>query len=67
MASLTVPEEPRTRTPNRRRSSSIINHVEPETIDEQSDQSSLPNLNADWVNSKGTSHFHIPRIFLYTL
>lgn len=40
---------------NRRRSSSIISRLEPETIEEQSDQSSLPNLNADWVNNKGKS------------
>lgn len=53
MSSLTVPEKTGTKAPNRRRSSSIINHVQPETIDEQSDQSSLPNLNADWVNNKG--------------
>lgn len=49
-ASLSVSEKP---GHNRRRSSSIINHIEPETIEEQTDQASLPNLNADWVNNKG--------------
>jgi len=43
----------------RRRSSSIIGHLEPETIEEQSDQSSLPNLNASWVNNKGAWAIHI--------
>ncbi|KAF5100247.1 hypothetical protein D0Z00_001349 [Geotrichum galactomycetum] len=43
----------------RRRSSSIISHVEPETIEELSDQKSLPNLNANWVNTKGAWIIHI--------
>lgn len=51
-STLSVTENP-SKAPNRRRSSSIINRIEPESIEEQSDQSSLPNLNADWVNSKG--------------
>lgn len=39
----------------RRRSSSILQvyHEPPEPIEQLSDQSALPNLNADWVNSKG--------------
>lgn len=37
----------------RRRSSSIISHVQPETIEEQIDQAALPNLNANWVHNKG--------------
>lgn len=45
--------------PHRRRSSSIIAHLQPETVEEQSDQLSLPNRNATWVNYKGawTIHF----------
>jgi len=45
----------------RRRSSSILQvyHEPPEPIEQLSDQSALPNLNANWVNSKGawTIHF----------
>lgn len=41
----------------RRRSSSILQlYQEPqEPIEQLSDQSALPNLNAQWVNAKGTS------------
>ncbi|KAG5368046.1 Protein ORM1 [Yarrowia sp. C11] len=42
----------------RRRSSSILRHLEPETITEQSDQNALPNLNATWVNNKGAWGVH---------
>lgn len=38
----------------RRRSNSIIYTEPPETIEQSSDQAALPNLNASWVNSKGT-------------
>jgi hypothetical protein len=40
----------------RRRSSSILQvyHEPQEPIEQLSDQSALPNLNADWVNAKGT-------------
>jgi hypothetical protein len=40
----------------RRRSSSILQvyHEPPEPIEQLSDQSALPNLNANWVNSKGS-------------
>lgn len=48
----------------RRRSSSIISHVEPETIEELSDQKSLPNLNANWVNTKGAWIIHVVIIAL---
>ncbi|CAN6633551.1 protein Orm1p [Trichomonascus vanleenenianus] len=48
----------------RRRSSSILAHVEPETIEEQNDQSSLSNLNASWVNNKGAWLIHIVLIVL---
>lgn len=37
----------------RRRSSSLLYHEPPESIEHMSDQSALPNLNADWVNAKG--------------
>lgn len=38
----------------KRRSSSIVYHEPPESIEQLSDQSALPNLNAEWVNAKGT-------------
>lgn len=41
----------------KRRSSSIVYHEPPESIEQLSDQSALPNLNAEWVNAKGTAHF----------
>ncbi|KAF5264130.1 hypothetical protein BFJ70_g15652 [Fusarium oxysporum] len=45
----------------RRRSSSILQvyHEPPETLEQISDQASLPNLNANWTNAKGawTIHF----------
>ena len=63
MSSLTVPETGINAT-HRRRSSSLIAHLEPETIEEQSDQASLPNLNATWVNSKGAWIIHIVIIAL---
>ncbi len=44
---------------SRRRSSSIISHVEPESDEEINDQNSLPNLNATWVHSKGAWLIHI--------
>ncbi|KAI9671974.1 MAG: sphingolipid homeostasis protein orm1 [Caeruleum heppii] len=42
----------------RRRSSSIIYTEPPESIEHISDQSALPNLNADWVNAKGAWTIH---------
>lgn len=48
-------------TGRRRRSSSILQvyHEPPETLEQISDQASLPNLNANWTNAKGawTIHF----------
>ena len=38
----------------RRRSSSLLYQEPPESLDHMSDQSALPNLNANWVNAKGT-------------
>lgn len=37
----------------RRRSSSLLYQEPPESIEHMSDQSVLPNLNAQWVNAKG--------------
>ena len=37
----------------KRRSSSIVYHEPPESIEQLSDQGALPNLNAEWVNAKG--------------
>lgn len=41
------------KTGRRRRSSSLIYQEPPESIEHMSDQSALPNLNANWVNAKG--------------
>jgi hypothetical protein len=41
------------KTGRRRRSSSIIYHEPPESLEHISDQSALPNLNSQWVNAKG--------------
>lgn len=38
----------------RRRSSSLMYQEPPESLEQQSDQAVLPNLNAQWVNAKGT-------------
>lgn len=37
----------------RRRSSSLLYQEPPESMEHMSDQSALPNLNANWVNAKG--------------
>lgn len=37
----------------RRRSSSLVYTEPPESLEQLSDQSALPNLNAQWVNAKG--------------
>jgi len=42
----------------RRRSSSLIYVEPPETIEQLSDQTALPNLNANWVNNKGAWVIH---------
>jgi hypothetical protein len=52
-----------TKTGRRRRSSSIIYHEPLESIEHSADQAALPNLNANWVNAKGTFIF-VP-IYLY--
>ena len=43
------------KTGRRRRSSSIIYQEPPESLEQIADQSALPNLNSQWVNSKGSS------------
>ena len=40
----------------RRRSSSLMYQEPPESLEQQSDQAVLPNLNAQWVNAKGRSN-----------
>lgn len=39
----------------RRRSSSLMFQEPPESLEQQSDQATMPNLNAQWVNAKGKS------------
>ncbi|KAK7973050.1 hypothetical protein PG988_007184 [Apiospora saccharicola] len=53
------------KTTRRRRSSSILQiYQEPqEPIEQLSDQSALPNLNAQWVNAKGAWTIHFVLIF----
>ncbi|AAS51039.1 ACL189Cp [Eremothecium gossypii ATCC 10895] len=48
----------------RRRSSSIISHVEPETFEEENDQQLLPNMNATWVEQRGAWGIHVVIIVL---
>ncbi|KAH3675167.1 hypothetical protein WICMUC_002823 [Wickerhamomyces mucosus] len=43
---------------HRRRSSSIISHVEEETFEDKIDQAATPNLNAEWIHSKGAWVIH---------
>lgn len=40
----------------RRRSSSLMYQEPPESLEQQSDQAILPNLNAQWVNAKGEAY-----------
>lgn len=51
----------------RRRSSSIISHVEPETFEDENDQQLLPNMNATWVDQRGAWIIHIVIIVLLKL
>lgn len=48
----------------RRRSSSIISHVEPETFEDENDQQLLPNMNASWVDQRGAWIIHVVIILL---
>ncbi|KAK0517152.1 hypothetical protein JMJ35_000307 [Cladonia borealis] len=43
----------------RRRSSSLLYQEPPESMEHMSDQSALPNLNANWVNAKGAWAIHV--------
>ncbi|RAR00915.1 ORMDL-domain-containing protein [Stemphylium lycopersici] len=47
----------------RRRSSSLVYKEPPESLEQLSDQSALPNLNAEWVNAKGAWAIHFVLIF----
>lgn len=51
----------------RRRSSSIISHVEEETLEDDTDQRLLPNMNATWVDQRGAWIIHIVIIILLKL
>lgn len=53
-----------THTHRRRRSSSLISKVEPETFETKQDQDVQDNLNANWVHFKGAWLVHIVIIFL---
>ncbi|EME83079.1 uncharacterized protein MYCFIDRAFT_36129 [Pseudocercospora fijiensis CIRAD86] len=50
--------------PRRRRSSSLMYQEPPESLEQQSDQAILPNLNAQWVNAKGAWMIHFVLILL---
>ncbi|KAL6721493.1 sphingolipid homeostasis protein orm1 [Lecanora helva] len=51
----------------RRRSSSLLYQEPPESLEHMSDQSALPNLNANWVNAKGAWTIHGVCIILLKL
>lgn len=51
----------------RRRSSSIISHVEQETFEDENDQQMLPNMNATWVDQRGAWIIHVVVIILLKL
>lgn len=51
----------------KRRSSSLIQHLEPDTLDTKIDQSLNPNLNADWVHYKGAWLIHVVIIIFLKL
>jgi len=50
-----------------RRSSSIIQHLEPDTLDTKNDQALNPNVNANWVHQKGAWIIHIVLIVFLKL
>lgn len=58
---LNMPDRNTAAGARRRRSSSILQvyHEPPETLEQISDQASLPNLNANWTNAKGIPGLHI--------
>ncbi|ODQ54911.1 putative unfolded protein response Orm1 [Saitoella complicata NRRL Y-17804] len=51
----------------RRRSSSIIQEVQPESEDDRLDQGALPNFNSSWVDAKGAWLIHPLLIILLRL
>lgn len=51
----------------RRRSSSIISHVEPESFEDENDQQMMNNMNANWVNQRGAWIIHLVVIALLRL
>lgn len=51
--------EDREKSRRRRRSSSLMYQEPPESLEQQSDQATMPNLNAQWVNAKGAWMIHI--------
>ena len=64
---LVTSNTPTNPSPRKRRSSSIIQHLEPDTLDTKIDQALNPNLNADWVNYKGAWIIHIVIIVILRL
>lgn len=65
-SSYTATNEP-VKDHRRRRSSSIISHVEQETQEDENDQQVLPNMNASWVSQRGAWLIHIVIIVLLKL
>lgn len=57
-------QAPHTINTRQRRSSSIIQHLEPDNLEMKIDQQLNPNLNANWVHFKGAWIIHIVLIFL---
>lgn len=52
------------REARRRRSSSLVYTEPPESLEQLSDQSALPNLNAQWVNAKGKWFGQLPGVHM---
>lgn len=65
--SLKTPQNEPYKDHRRRRSSSIISHVEPETFEDENDQKGLPNMNATWVDQRGAWLIHLVIIALLKL
>ncbi|SMN22644.1 similar to Saccharomyces cerevisiae YGR038W ORM1 Evolutionarily conserved protein, similar to Orm2p, required for resistance to agents that induce unfolded protein response [Maudiozyma saulgeensis] len=51
----------------RRRSSSIISQVEQESLEDDTDQRMLPNMNATWVDQRGAWVIHLVLILMLKL
>lgn len=62
-SSYTATNEP-VKDHRRRRSSSIISHVEQETQEDENDQQVLPNMNVSWVSQRGAWLIHLVIIVL---